>query len=68
MVTFIKSCSSSSNKFYISVNLNFLFRVYADEPQSLHSQRALEMSLHTLRMMAKGGIHDHVAKVMLGCA
>lgn len=24
---------------------------------------ALEMALHTLRMMALGGIHDHVAQV-----
>ena len=46
-----------------AVNLNFLFRLHASEPQTRQGEKALAMSVHTLRMMAKGGIHDHVAKV-----
>jgi uncharacterized protein YyaL (SSP411 family) len=50
-------------KFPQSVNFNFLFHVYSREPSSETGRRALEMCLHTLTMMAKGGIHDHVSQV-----
>jgi uncharacterized protein YyaL (SSP411 family) len=50
-------------KFPQPVNLNFLFHVYSREPSSETGKRALDMCLHTLKMMAKGGIHDHVSQV-----
>jgi len=34
-----------------------------EEPDS--GQHALKMALHTLRMMARGGIHDHIGQVNL---
>ncbi|PNF43606.1 Spermatogenesis-associated protein 20 [Cryptotermes secundus] len=49
-------------KFPQPVNLNFLFHVYSREPSSETGQRALDMCLHSLQMMAKGGIHDHVSQ------
>jgi hypothetical protein len=52
-------------KFPQPVNLNFLFHVYSREPTSETGKRALDMCLHTLKMMAKGGIHDHVSQVRL---
>ena len=55
----------SEPKFPQPSNFNFLF-TYADMYKgSGEEQHAIEMSLHTLRCMAKGGIHDHVAKVSL---
>ncbi|CAG0902761.1 unnamed protein product [Darwinula stevensoni] len=52
----------SEPKFPQPSNFNFLF-AYADMYQgSGEEQHAIEMSLHSLRCMAKGGIHDHVAK------
>jgi uncharacterized protein len=36
--------------------LNFLFRYYA----RTKNQQASEMTLHTLRAMANGGMHDHI--------
>jgi uncharacterized protein YyaL (SSP411 family) len=53
-------------KFPQPVNLNFLFHVYSREPSSETGKRALDMCLHTLKMMAKGGIHDHVCQVRFG--
>lgn len=50
-------------KFPQPVNFNFLFHVYSREPSSETGKRALDMCLHTLKMMAKGGIHDHVSQV-----
>ena len=59
--------------FFQPVNFNFLFR-YAAEASSDrrmvltngtsgdHSKQALNMVLHTLEMMSKGGIFDHVSK------
>jgi len=51
-----------------AVNFNFLLQL--DEWHSHHSgsassdgQQALDMTLHTLRMMAHGGMHDHVGQV-----
>ena len=49
---------------FISATFNFLFRVYATDPSSGRGTRSLEMSLFTLKAMANGGIHDHVAQVM----
>ncbi|KAI0227359.1 Spermatogenesis-associated protein 20 [Lamellibrachia satsuma] len=49
-------------KFPQPVNLNYLFRLHASEPQTRQGEKARAMAAHTLRMMAKGGIHDHVAK------
>ncbi|XP_021929202.1 spermatogenesis-associated protein 20 isoform X2 [Zootermopsis nevadensis] len=49
-------------KFPQPVNLNFLFHAYSREPSSETGKQALEMCLHTLKMMAKGGIHDHVSQ------
>ena len=47
----------------LSVNFNFMFRLHANDPDSEMGRRALEMTCHTLKMMGKGGIHDHVAQV-----
>ncbi|GFG29853.1 hypothetical protein Cfor_04110 [Coptotermes formosanus] len=49
-------------KFPQPVNFNFLFHVYSRDPSSEMGKRAVDMCLHTLRMMAKGGIHDHVSQ------
>ncbi len=43
-------------KFPRPVVLNFMLRYYA----RTGTQDALDMSLHTLRKMAEGGMHDHV--------
>ncbi|MBI2071050.1 MAG: thioredoxin domain-containing protein [Elusimicrobia bacterium] len=43
-------------KFPMPVNHNFLLRYWARAKDS----KALDMSLHTLREMAKGGIYDHL--------
>lgn len=43
-------------KFPMPVNYNFLFRYYSRSG----NEKALQMSLHTLREMAKGGIYDHI--------
>ena len=40
-----------------------MLRVHANDKGSEMGQRALEMTCHTLKMMGKGGIHDHVAQV-----
>ncbi|KAJ8871507.1 hypothetical protein PR048_027829 [Dryococelus australis] len=49
-------------KFPQPVNFNFLFHVYARDTNSEAGKKALDMCTHTLKMMAKGGIHDHVAQ------
>ena len=46
-----------------AVILNFLLRVYARYLGSTMGERALEMTLFTLRAMANGGMHDHVSQV-----
>lgn len=33
-------------------------------PESKDGKESLEMALHTLKMMARGGIHDHITKVI----
>jgi uncharacterized protein len=47
-------------KFPRPVTLNFLFDFYGSDPDSKEGKRALEMSIFTLREMAKGGIHDQI--------
>jgi len=47
--------------FVLAVNFSFLLQL-ADSHSS-HGQQALDMTLHTLRMMAHGGMHDHVGQV-----
>lgn len=39
--------------------------MYAKDPESKDGKESLEMALHTLKMMARGGIHDHIAKVIV---
>ncbi|XP_032900398.1 spermatogenesis-associated protein 20 [Amblyraja radiata] len=51
-----------SPKFPSPVNFNFLFRLWALNKTSAKGARALEMALHTLKMMAHGGIHDHIGQ------
>jgi len=51
--------------FLLAVNFSFLLQL-ADSCLS-HGQRALDMTLHTLRMMAHGGMHDHVGQVRIDC-
>uniref|UniRef100_UPI00398E5DCF spermatogenesis-associated protein 20 n=1 Tax=Pristiophorus japonicus TaxID=55135 RepID=UPI00398E5DCF len=51
-----------SPKFPSPVNFNFLFRFWALNKTSEKGVRALEMAQHTLKMMALGGIHDHVGQ------
>jgi len=47
-------------KFPRPVTLNFMFRVYARDPERVDGKTALEMNLFTLRKMAAGGVHDHL--------
>ena len=48
----------------VSVNFNALFQVYSLEKDTEKGKSAVNMCLHTLRMMAKGGMHDHIAQVV----
>ncbi|XP_064071862.1 spermatogenesis-associated protein 20 isoform X3 [Vanessa tameamea] len=41
--------------------LNFLFHFYARDKNDAEGKKCLEMCLHTLTKIAKGGIHDHVS-------
>ena len=49
-------------KFPMPVNHNFLFRFYGafKQKKPKQAQEALQMSLHTLQAMAKGGIYDQL--------
>uniref|UniRef100_A0A1E1XD67 Spermatogenesis-associated protein 20-like TRX domain-containing protein n=1 Tax=Amblyomma aureolatum TaxID=187763 RepID=A0A1E1XD67_9ACAR len=56
-------------KFPQCVNLNFLLRHreallrgVSTEKTRATAEKALQMAVHTLLMMAQGGIHDHIAK------
>ncbi|XP_064322988.1 spermatogenesis-associated protein 20 [Phalacrocorax carbo] len=53
---------SKSPKFPTPVNLNFLFTYWALHRTTPEGARALQMALHTLKMMAHGGIHDHIGQ------
>eukprot|EP00064_Thunnus_orientalis_P007385 superscaffoldBa00000817_g7405 len=50
-------------KFPTPVNLMFLMSYWSVNRSTSEGVEALQMALHTLRMMALGGIHDHVAQV-----
>ena len=54
---------SKAPKFPQAVNFNFLFAYYAANPKDDKGKQGLKMALHTLDMMAKGGIHDHISQV-----
>lgn len=41
----------------------FLMSYWCVNRSTSEGAEALQMALHTLRMMALGGIHDHVAQV-----
>lgn len=49
-------------KFPQPSNLMFAFHAYARQPNSPKYEEIKNMCLHTLTMMAKGGIHDHIAQ------
>ncbi|XP_078081451.1 spermatogenesis-associated protein 20 isoform X2 [Mustelus asterias] len=51
-----------SPKFPSPVNFNFLFRFWALNKTGEKGTHALQMALHTLKMMALGGIYDHVGQ------
>uniref|UniRef100_S4RUB9 Spermatosis associated 20 n=1 Tax=Petromyzon marinus TaxID=7757 RepID=S4RUB9_PETMA len=53
---------SDAPKFPTPVNLSFLLGLWAQDRNSRDGAKALEMCLHTLRMMAHGGIHDHIGQ------
>ncbi len=55
---------SKAPKFPQPVNLSFLLRLHArGQCDNTTKQQAIYMCLQTLRMMAKGGIFDHVCLV-----
>lgn len=49
-------------KFPSPVNLMFLISYWSMNRRTSEGVEALQMAMHTLRMMALGGIHDHVAQ------
>ncbi|XP_077407428.1 spermatogenesis-associated protein 20 [Vanacampus margaritifer] len=49
-------------KFPTPVNLMFLMSYWSVNGSTSEGLEALQMALHTLRMMSLGGIHDHVAQ------
>ncbi|XP_049615792.1 spermatogenesis-associated protein 20 isoform X1 [Syngnathus scovelli] len=49
-------------KFPTPVNLMFLMSYWSVNGSTSEGLEALRMALHTLRMMARGGIHDHVGQ------
>ncbi|XP_076054255.1 spermatogenesis-associated protein 20 [Oratosquilla oratoria] len=53
---------SESPKFPQPSNLNFLFTYHFLNPDLDDAKAGSDMALHTLAMMNKGGIHDHVAQ------
>lgn len=54
-----------SPKFPQPVNLNFLFHMYARQPNVESVRPCLHMSVYTLKKMSFGGIHDHVGQVRI---
>lgn len=52
-----------SPKFPQPVNFNFLFHMYARQPNAESARPCLHMSVYTLKKMSFGGIHDHVGQV-----
>ncbi|XP_069174791.1 spermatogenesis-associated protein 20 isoform X2 [Procambarus clarkii] len=53
---------SESPKFPQPSNFNFLFTYHALHPNRDDAKRGLEMALHTLTKMDRGGIHDHISR------
>nr|XP_053626550.1 spermatogenesis-associated protein 20-like isoform X1 [Cherax quadricarinatus]XP_053626551.1 spermatogenesis-associated protein 20-like isoform X1 [Cherax quadricarinatus] len=53
---------SESPKFPQPSNFNFLFTYHALHPDWDDAKRGLEMALHTLSKMDRGGIHDHISR------
>lgn len=51
------------SKTIFSVLLSFLLRYHNFYKETSEGKKALEMCLHTMRMMAKGGVYDHVSQV-----
>lgn len=51
-----------SPKFPQPSNFNFIFTFASVTPELDISKQGLDMALHSLTMMAQGGIHDHVAQ------
>lgn len=47
-----------------AVILSFLFSYWLSHRLTQDGSRAQQMALHTLKMMANGGIRDHVGQVM----
>lgn len=54
---------SKAPKFPQPVNMNLLLRWHLIDEGS-NAKSALDMCVHTLRMMAKGGLFDHVCLVI----
>lgn len=53
------------NAYFLSVNFDFMVRYaqWKTGNETLKDSKAVEMVANTLKFMAKGGIHDHIAKV-----
>ncbi|KAJ8730019.1 hypothetical protein PYW07_017057 [Mythimna separata] len=51
----------SAPKFPQASIFNFLFHYYARDKNNLEGKKCLDMCLHTLTKIAKGGIHDHIS-------
>lgn len=49
-----------------AVILSFLFSYWLSHRLTQDGSRAQQMALHTLKMMANGGIRDHVGQVRGG--
>ncbi|KAL7638246.1 UNVERIFIED_CONTAM: hypothetical protein RMT77_010810 [Armadillidium vulgare] len=52
---------STAPKFPQPSNFNFLFSYKALYPDLDDAQKGVDMCIHTLKMMDKGGIHDHIS-------
>ncbi|OAD58474.1 Spermatogenesis-associated protein 20 [Eufriesea mexicana] len=51
-----------SPKFPQPVNFNFLFHMYARQPNGEFADSCLHMCVYTLKKISYGGIHDHVGQ------
>lgn len=54
-----------SPKFPQPVNFNFLFHMYARQPNADLARLCLHMCVYTLKKMSYGGIHDHIGQVRI---
>lgn len=54
-----------SPKFPQPVNFNFLFHMYARQPNGDLARLCLHMCVYTLKKMSYGGIHDHIGQVRI---